>query len=188
MSELSDLLEALIFSSAEPVTESAVRAFLTTQGFEDVDIPAQISQVSERYAGHAVELVQVARGWQFRTRAKFAPALTKVIEKPRRLSRSAMETLAVIAYHQPCTRVDIEEIRGVALNQSVLDALLEDGLITPKGRKEVPGRPVLWGTSSVFLTSFGLADLNALPRREELLLDPGSVGKETGVVSQNVPV
>ncbi|WP_051626102.1 SMC-Scp complex subunit ScpB [Kozakia baliensis] len=185
MIEPSQLIEAMIFASAEPVKEDAMRTLLAEQGREGNDIRALLDEIQARYADHGVELVEVGKGWQFRTRTALAPALTTTIEKPRRLSRSAMETLAVIAYHQPCTRADIEGIRGVALSQSVLDALLEDALIVPKGRKEMPGRPVLWGTSSTFLTSFGLPDLNALPRREELLLDPATVGHETGVVSQS---
>ena len=97
--------------------------------------------------------------------------LTRVVERPRRLPRAAMETLSIVAYHQPCTRAEIEAIRGVSLGQATLDLLLDASLIVPKGRKEVPGRPTLWGTSTQFLSHFGLRDLRDLPRREELLAE-----------------
>ena len=109
---------------------------------------------------------------QFRTAPDLAPLLRKVIEVPRRLPRVAMETLAIIAYHQPVTRPEIEEIRGTSLSQQTLDALLEANLIAPKGRRESPGRPTLWGTTPQFLAQFGLNDLRELPRREDLLLEP----------------
>ena len=99
-----------------------------------------------------------------------APLLTRIMPVPRRLPRAAMETLAVIAYHQPVTRPEIENVRGASLGQGVMDALLEAGLIEPKGRKEVPGRPTLWGTTPAFLAQFGLNSLRDLPRREDLLL------------------
>jgi segregation and condensation protein B len=95
--------------------------------------------------------------------------LTRVVEVPRRLPRVAMETLAVIAWHQPVTRAEVEEIRGAGLSQATLEALLENGLIAPKGHKEVPGRPTLWGTTTRFLEQFGLASLRELPKREELV-------------------
>ena len=94
------------------------------------------------------------------------------MQVPRRLPRAAMETLAIVAYHQPVTRPEIEEIRGASLSQATLDALIEAGLITPRGRKETPGRPTLWGTTPAFLAQFGLADLRDLPRREDLLVEP----------------
>ncbi|MEJ5154690.1 SMC-Scp complex subunit ScpB [Gluconobacter wancherniae] len=167
------LVEALIFASPEPVKKAAIAELMRAQDLvdENLRIEAVLAHVAARYDGHAVELVEVAGGWQFRTRPEFSSALTRVVEKPRRLSRGAMETLAIIAYHQPCTRAEIEAIRGVSLGQGILDALLEDSLIMPKGRKEVPGRPVLWATTVAFLKSFGLADLGALPRKEDLLLE-----------------
>ena len=100
-----------------------------------------------------------------------APKLRRVVQVPRRLPRVAMETLAIIAYHQPVTRPEIEELRGAALGQGTLDQLLESGLITPRGRKETPGRPTLWGTTPAFLSQFGLQQLRDLPRREELLVE-----------------
>ena len=100
-----------------------------------------------------------------------SPRLRKVIEAPRRLPRVAMETLAIVAYHQPMTRPEIEHIRGTALSQQTLDSLLELNLIAPKGRRDSPGRPTLWGTTPEFLAHFGLKDLRELPRREDLLLE-----------------
>ena len=98
--------------------------------------------------------------------------LRKIVTLPRRLPRVAMETLAIVAYHQPVTRSEIEDIRGAALSQATLDLLLENTLIVPKGRRETPGRPTLWGTTPEFLAQFGLTDLRDLPRREEFLIDP----------------
>ena len=162
------LVEALVFASAEPVPTAAVARMLP----ETVEAEAVLAAVGARYAGRGVELVEVGGSWQFRTAADLAPALTKVIPKPRRLPRAAMEALAVIAYHQPATRLEIETVRGATLSQAALDALLEAGLIEPKGRREVPGRPTEWGTTAAFLVQFGLAGLRDLPRREELLVEP----------------
>ena len=116
--------------------------------------------------------MEVAGGWQFRTAADLAPLLRKVVTQPRRLPRAAMETLAIIAYHQPVTRPEIEEMRGTSLSQQTMDALLEAGLIAAGGRREVPGRPTLWGTTPAFLAQFGLRDLRDLPKREDLLVEP----------------
>ena len=176
------LVEALIFAAAEPVTERVVAELLLSQGLLDEGEAAGtaarsvIAQLCRDYAGRGVELVPVGGGWQFRTALDLAPLLTRVIERPRRLPRAAMETLSVVAYHQPCTRAEIEAIRGVSLGQGTLDLLLENSLIVSRGRKEVPGRPTLWGTSTQFLTHFGLRDLRDLPRREELLSELPDAG------------
>jgi segregation and condensation protein B len=162
------LAEALVFASAGPVGARALSQLLP----EDVDADAVIAALRERYAGRGVELVETGGGVQFRTAPDLSPRLRKVIEIPRRLPRVAMETLAIVAYHQPVTRAEIEEIRGASLSQQTLDALLEANLVAPKGRKETPGRPTLWGTTPQFLAQFGLKDLRELPRREDLLLDP----------------
>jgi segregation and condensation protein B len=118
-----------------------------------------------------VELVEVAGGFQFRTAPDLAPRLTRVIEVPRRLPRVAMETLAIIAYRQPVTRGEIEEVRGTALSQNTIDALLEAELIAPCGRRDSPGRPTLWATTPAFLAKFGLKTLHDLPRRDDLMND-----------------
>jgi segregation and condensation protein B len=161
------LAEALVFSSAAPVSARAMIQLLP----ESEDPDAVIAALRERYAGRGVELVETAGGVQFRTAPDLAPALRKVIEVPRRLPRVAMEALAIVAYHQPCTRAEIEEIRGTALSQQTLDALLEAKLVEPRGRREAPGRPTLWGTTQQFLAQFGLADIRDLPPRGDLLLE-----------------
>lgn len=162
------LAEALIFASAQPVLNHALSQALS----DDANVTNVMATLTQHYKGRGVELVEVAGGWQFRTAADLAPRLKRVVHVPRRLPRVAMETLAIVAYHQPVTRPEIEEIRGAALSQATMDTLLEAGLITPKGRKEAPGRPTLWGTTASFLSQFGLADLRQLPRRDDLLLDP----------------
>jgi segregation and condensation protein B len=165
------LAEAVIFASREPVTPRTLANLLP----EDADLDAVISALAEAYAGRGVNLTEAAGGWQFRTAADLSANLRKIVELPRRLPRVAMETLAIVAYHQPVTRTEIEEIRGASLSQNTLDLLLENGLITPKGRRESPGRPTLWGTTPAFLAQFGLKDLRDLPKREELLIDPNPV-------------
>ena len=160
--------EALVFASATPIGVRAIAQVLPA----DMDAEMVIAELRQRYAGRGVELVETAGGWQFRTALDLAPALRKVIQVPRRLPRVAMETLAIIAYHQPVTRSEIEKIRGASLSQQTLDALLESNLVVPLGRLEVPGRPTIWGTTPQFLTQFNLKDLRGLPRREDLLLVP----------------
>jgi segregation and condensation protein B len=161
------LAEAMVFASAEPVSARSLTRLLP----DDIDADAVLALLRVRYAGHGVELVEAGNGFMFRTALDLAPKLRKVIDVPRRLPRVALETLAIIAYHQPMTRPEIEHIRGTALSQQTLDALLELNLIAPKGRRETPGRPTLWGTTPEFLAHFGLKDLRELPRREDLLLE-----------------
>lgn len=162
------LAEALVFASAEPVTARALQLLLP----DDADADAVLAALRDHSAGRGVVLVEVAGGWQFRTAPDLAPALRRVVVQPRRLPRAAMETLAVIAYHQPVTRPEIEDIRGISLSQGTMDALLESGMIAATGRREVPGRPTLWATTVAFLTQFGLKDLRDLPRREDLMVEP----------------
>lgn len=165
------LAEAMVFAAATPVTPRQLGQMLP----DGSDAEAVIAALRARYAGRGVELVEVAGGVQFRTAPDLAPLLRRVVQVPRRLARVAMETLAIVAYHQPVTRGEIEEIRGTALAQATLDALLEGGLIAPRGRRETPGRPTLWGTTPAFLAQFGLRDLRDLPRREDLLVEPPAV-------------
>ena len=167
MDQYERIAEALLFASAEPVPTSALARLLPPE----IDVEPVLQALCARYAGGGVELVEVGGGWQFRTAPDLVPHLTRVVSQPRRLPRAAMEALAVIAYHQPTTRAEIEAVRGVTLGQSVMDALLEAGLIEPRGRKEAPGRPTLWGTTAAFLTQFGLGSLKDLPRREDLVRD-----------------
>jgi segregation and condensation protein B len=166
--ELLRLAEALVFASAAPVGPRALAQLLP----DDADVDAVIAALRLRYAGRGVELVEVAGGLQFRTAADLAPRLRRVVEVPRRLPRAAMETLAIVAYHQPLTRAEIEEMRGASLSQTTLEQLLDAGLIAPKGHRETPGRPTLWATTPAFLAQFGLKDLRELPRREDLLVEP----------------
>jgi segregation and condensation protein B len=161
------LAEALVFASAEPVTPRGLARVLP----DDIDADAVLAQLRARYAGRGVELVDAGLGVMFRSALDLAPRLRKVIESPRRLPRVAMETLAIVAYHQPVTRPEIEHIRGTALSAQTLESLLELDLIAPKGRRETPGRPTLWGTTPAFLAHFGLKDIRELPRREDLLLE-----------------
>jgi segregation and condensation protein B len=166
------IAEALLFAAADPVTPRALAELLP----EGADARATVAALQGALAGRGVEIAEVAGGWQLRTAADLAPILRKRFEVPRRLSRAAVETLAIIAYHQPVTRAEIEDIRGVALGQGTLDALAEAGFVEPKGRRETPGRPTTWGTTRQFLAHFGLASLKDLPRLDELkaagLLEP----------------
>ena len=168
MEAMLRLAEAMAFAVAAPLTARALGHLLP----EGADADAVLTALAARYAGRGVELAQVGGGWQFRTAPALAARLRRVVQVPRRLPRVAMETLAIVAYHQPVTRPEIEEIRGAALSQATMDQLLEAGLIQPRGRKETPGRPTMWGTTPAFLAQFGLRDLRDLPRREDLFMEP----------------
>jgi segregation and condensation protein B len=159
------LAEALLFAAERPVTPARLQSLLP----EGLPATAVLAALGAALEGRGVVLAEAAGGFVLRTAPDLAPALTRVVEVPRRLPRVAMETLAVIAWHQPVTRAEVEEIRGAGLSQATLEALLEQGLIAPKGHKEVPGRPTLWGTTPRFLEQFGLASLKDLPKREELV-------------------
>lgn len=163
------IAEALVFASATPVTPARLQPLLPP----GTEAAATLAALGALYEGRGVNLVAVAGGHAFRTALDLAPALTRVVEVPRRLPRVAMEALAIIAWHQPVTRAEIEEIRGTALSQNTLETLLENGLVAPRGKKEAPGRPTLWGTTPRFLEQFGLSSLRDLPKREELLPEPG---------------
>ncbi len=159
------LAEALVFASDRPVTPAMLGAILP----DGLTAGAVMAALAGACEGRGVVLTEVAGGWAFRTAPDLAQRLTKVVQAPRRLPRAAMEALSIVAYHQPCTRGEIEEIRGASLAQTTLEALLELGLISPRGRREVPGRPTLWGTTTKFLEQFGLKALSDLPRKEELV-------------------
>lgn len=158
------LAEALVFASAAPVSPRTLSQLLPSE----MDADAVIAALRARYAGRGVELVEAGGGVQFRTALDLAPRLRKVIEAPRRLPRVAMETLAIIAYHQPVTRAEIEDIRGVALSKGTLDTLMEIGWVKIRGRKKTPGRPVTYGTTEAFLVQFGLESVSHLPGVDEL--------------------
>ena len=158
------LVEALLFASQRP---------LKAQDIEDrlpVGVPVMelISELKNDYLSRGVNLVNIAGGWTFRTADDLKDNLRSLVQVKRRLSAAAIETLAIIAYHQPVTRGDIESIRGVAVSKGTLDTLLECNWIRPRGRRRVPGRPLQWGTSEEFLEYFSLEKLNDLPGIEEL--------------------
>jgi segregation and condensation protein B len=165
MAEALRIAEAVIFAADRPVSPQTLATVLP----EGVSATMACAALAEAYQGRGVELTEIGGGYAFRTAADLAPRLTKVVESPRRLPRAAMEALAIIAYHQPCTRGDVEEIRGATLAQTTLESLLELGLVAPRGRREVPGRPTLWGTTPKFLEQFSLKSLADLPRKEELV-------------------
>ncbi|KJV08921.1 hypothetical protein VZ95_14695 [Elstera litoralis] len=158
------VLEAQLFAAATPLTEID----LIVRMPPGADVKARLAELAALYQGRGVELVQLAGGWAFRTAPDLATALRVTLDVSRKLSRAAVEALAIIAYHQPVTRGEIEEIRGVQLSRGTLDILLESGWIKPKGRRRTPGRPVTWVTTPGFLDHFGLTSLDDLPGVEEL--------------------
>lgn len=167
------VVEALLFASAGPLDE----AMLANRLPPDVAVADVLARLARDYEGRGVALVRAGRGWAFRTAPDLAGLLRMEVAAPRRLSRAAVETLAIIAYRQPTTRAEIEEIRGVATGRGTLDILLEAGWIRTRGRRRTPGRPLRWGTTEAFLDHFGLESLAELPGVEELkasgLLDRG---------------
>lgn len=158
------IAEAVIFAAEQPVPEAELAARLP----DGTDVAALLAELTEHYRGRGVELAQVAGGWAFRTAADIAPTLRVERPQPKRLSRAAMETLAVIAYHQPVTRPEIEEVRGVSLGKGTLDVLLEAGWVAPGKRREAPGRPLTWITTDAFLEHFSLNAIVDLPGLEEM--------------------
>ncbi|HEY9211751.1 MAG TPA: SMC-Scp complex subunit ScpB [Ancylobacter sp.] len=158
------LLEAMLFAAGEPLDEATIASRLP----EGADIRALLSELSADYAPRGVNLVRVAGKWMLRTAPDLGFLLARDKPEPRRLSRAALETLAIIAYHQPVTRAEIEEIRGVSTNKGTLDVLLEAGWARMRGRRRSPGRPVTYGTTEVFLVHFGLDAIQDLPGLEEL--------------------
>ena len=158
------LLEAMLFASAEPVDEKDLAARLP----QGVDVRGALSRLQEDYATRGVNLVRIGGKWTFRTAGDLSWLLSKETVETRKLSRAAIETLAIIAYHQPVTRAEIEEIRGVTTSKGSVDVLLQTGWIRPRGRRKAPGRPVTYGTSDAFLSHFGLDALGDLPGLDEL--------------------
>jgi segregation and condensation protein B len=158
------ILEALLFASKEPLDEKTLAERLP----EGVELGPTLQMLRDEYAPRGVNLVKVNGKWTFRTANDLAWLLTREAVQPRKLSRAAIETLAVIAYHQPVTRAEVEDIRGVTLSKGTIDVLLETGWIRPRGRRKVPGRPITYGTTEAFISHFGLEQLNDLPGLEEL--------------------
>lgn len=160
------VLEAVLFAAVEPLDEASIAARLP----DDADIDALLVNLSTAYAGRGVNVVKVGGKWSLRTAPDLVDKLKIEREAERRLSRAGHETLAIIAYHQPLTRAEIESIRGVAVNRGTLDVLLEAGWIKPGRRRNTPGRPTTWVTSEAFLSHFGLESLQDLPGVKELKL------------------
>ena len=169
------LLEALLFASNEPLDT----ATLAKRMPEGVDVKAALEQLQADYALRGVNLVRVANKWTFRTAGDLAWLMTRESTETRRLSRAAIEVLAIIAYHQPVTRAEIEEIRGVVASAGTLDVLMEIGWVRPRGRRRAPGRPITYGTTEQFLDHFGLDAIKDLPGLAEL--------KGSGLLDSNLP-
>ena len=157
------LLEAILFSSPEAQAEKDLKNRLP-----DADVPALLLALQRQYQGRGITLRKTGGSWAFRTAEDLAPHMVVEQQETRKFSRAALETLAIIAYHQPVTRAEIEDIRGVAVSKGTLDILLEAGWIRPRGRRATPGRPLTWGTSDAFLDHFGLNSLRDLPGLEDL--------------------
>lgn len=158
------LLEALLFAASEPLGEKDLARHFA----EDADLGRMLEELAGLYEARGVNLRRIGDKWAFRTAQDLAPKMRIESDTRRKLSRAAIETLAVVAYHQPATRAEIEEIRGVALSKGTLDTLLEAGWIKPRGRRRTPGKPVTWGTTEAFLDHFGLDAVTSLPGLEEL--------------------
>src|SRR3977135_1658786 len=158
------LLEALLFAASEPLDEKGLAERLP----ENVDVRATLRRLQTEYAPRGVNLVHIGKKWTFRTANDLAWLLTHEAVEPKRLSRAAIETLAIIAYHQPVTRAHVEQIRGVSAAKGTLDVLFETGWIRPRGRRKSPGRPLTYGTTADFLSHFGLEALGDLPGLDDL--------------------
>ncbi|MCB9990876.1 MAG: SMC-Scp complex subunit ScpB [Rhodospirillales bacterium] len=158
------VIEALLFAAAEPMTANAIRDRMG----QDADVGGLLMELQGVYEGRGVQLVNMDGSWAFRTAADLGDALQVTKEVQRKLSRAAMETLAIVAYHQPVTRAEIENIRGVATHKGTLDVLMEAGWVKPGRRRETPGRPLTWVTSTAFMDHFGLESMTELPGLDEL--------------------
>ena len=169
------LLEALLFAAAEPIDVATLRERMP----EDVDVGVLIARLARDYAGRGINLVNVADRWRFQTAPDLEGALVDIKEAPRKLSRAALETLSIIAYHQPVTRAEIEDVRGVAVSKGTLDVLMELSWIRIRGRRRTPGRPVTYGTTDDFLAHFNLEQISDLPGQEEL--------KAAGLLDSRLP-
>lgn len=175
MSDTAREVEALLFAAAGPLTIEDLARRLP----EGADVEGALAELSRLYAGRGVVLANVAGGWRFQTAEDLAWLMTEEREEPRRLSKAAQETLAIIAYHQPVTRAEIEAVRGVQASKGTLDVLLELGLVRMRGRRRTPGRPVTFGTTDAFLEHYGLASLADLPGMAEM--------KAAGLLSLDLP-
>lgn len=173
--EIERRVEALLFAAAGPLSAADIARRLP----EDADVGRALSRLVERYRDRGVTLQIVADRWSFRTAPDLGFLMTEEREEPRRLSKAALETLAIVAYHQPVTRAEIESVRGVSLSKGTLDQLLEMGFVRLRGRRRTPGRPVTYGTADRFLEHFGLASLSDMPGVQEM--------KAAGLLDMSLP-
>ena len=158
------ILEAILFASGEPVDENDLKDKIS----DKKNISNYLNQIKEFYSLRGINLIKTGKKWSFRTSQELTEDLTLFKTQKRKLSRAALETLAIIAYQQPITRSEIENIRGVQMGRGSIDHLMEIGWIKPSGRKNIPGKPTLWSTTDVFIEHFGLDSLDDLPNKDEL--------------------
>ena len=158
------LLEAILFASGEPVEETDLRDKIK----DKKNIINYLNQIKDFYSSRGINLIKTGSKWSFRTSSELIDDLTIFKTQKRKLSRAALETLSIIAYQQPITRSEIENIRGVQMGRGSIDHLMEIGWIKPSGRKSIPGKPTLWSTTDMFIEHFGLSDLSDLPSKDEL--------------------
>ena len=172
-------VEAALFAAEQPMTLEQLRGYVG----ENIDVAAALKALEEQYQGRGIELVCRGKAWHFQTAADLAHLLRREREESRKLSRAAVETLAIIAYHEPVSRAEIEAIRGVQISKGTLDVLMEAGWVRPAGRREVPGRPLIYATTAGFLAHFGLSNRKDLPGIDDLraagLLDPVDMAFES---------
>ena len=177
--DLSRAVEATLFAASEPMSPAEIAAYVGA----DADVKAALAVLTDRYAGRGVNLVERGGRWHFQTAPDLAHILRREREEPRKLSRAGIETLAIIAYHEPVSRAEIEAIRGVQISKGTLDVLMEAGWVRPAGRREVPGRPLTYATTTGFLAHFGLENRRDLPGIDDLkaagLLDPVDLAFES---------
>jgi len=170
--DLGRAVEAVLFASEAPLTVDEIKAHVGAEA----DVRGALTALETLYAGRGIELVRRGERWHFQTAADLAHLLRRDREEARKLSRAGIETLAIIAYHEPVTRAEIEAIRGVQISKGTIDVLMEAGWVRPAGRREVPGRPLTYATTAGFLSQFGLASRRDLPGIDDLkaagLLDP----------------
>jgi segregation and condensation protein B len=188
MQEPDDFLravEAALFVAETPLSPAELRLHVGEVG----DLPAALAMLSDHYAGRGINLVERGGRWHFQTASDLAHILRREKDETRKLSRAAMETLAIIAYHEPVSRAEVEAIRGVQVAKGTLDVLMEAGWVRPAGRREVPGRPLIYATTNEFLSHFGLSSRRDLPGLDDLraagLLDPVDLALE-GLGAQSV--
>ena len=167
--------EAILFATTKPIEASDLIDMLPS----GVDVANILMQLQKTYSGRGIQLMEIAGGWRFQTAPDLAFLFEETREEEKKLSKAAMETLSIIAYCQPCTRAEIEDVRGVAVSKGTLDVLLAMDWIKLRGRRKMPGRPIVYGTTNAFLEHFGIDNLDSLPGRDEM--------KAAGLLSANIP-